>query len=294
LTPFDPQSAADLAADREKTKASLLSFDNQAVDGLLLLMSDMSPLITAVNTADVFDNEACQQILYDCLAHREKIIAWYSREEKNIGGRPSVCAPGELFSTRLLPATHLFGPSYDFSSLDNARIHTTFWAALSILQALIGQIYVYAYATAAGDILTNKEYLLSEYYADEISRALPYCLQDSMKAWGISITIFGVGQIAKVYMELRRKEKFMWSQQVLRVMGELGPDLPLRMGELLQYGWILGEKSDRDALQVASPVSSTSKSTGSSASTASTTPPGMDNAHVTEMADASCVELPER
>lgn len=261
---MEDKSATDLVT--EHTPSALVSNENQPIDELFQLMSEVSPIAAAISETDVSDNEGCQLLLYDCLAHREKLLSWYSREKGRIGGGPIVCASSELLCTKIPPSEHLFRLPYRFSSLDNCRIHTVFWAVLSLLQALIGQAHSYAYTSGPVDINTNKEYQLSEYYADEISRAMPYCFQDSLRAWGVSITIFGMGQIAKVYMEFRREEKFMWSQELFKRAGDLGSDLAYRLRDLLQYGWGVVEKADREERHALSPVSSSSRSTASSAS----------------------------
>jgi hypothetical protein len=258
---------------REHTPAALISNENVAVDELFQLMADISPIAAVVSMTDVSDNTACHLSLYDCLAHREKLLSWYSRMKDRIGGSHYVGESGDFPCKNISSSEHLFGRPYGFSSLDSARLHILFWSAMSILQALLGQTHAYAYTSAPPDPYTNKEYQLSEYYADEVSRAMPYCLQDSMKAWGVSITIFGMGQIAKVYMELRREEKFMWSQQLFKHVGDIGSDLGYRMGELLQFGWGLLEQSDRNERPELSPVPTSPSNPSSGASAASAVSP---------------------
>ncbi|KAJ5733337.1 hypothetical protein N7533_013784 [Penicillium manginii] len=264
LSPIEANNVVDLA--REHAPTAVTSHENVVIDELFQLMADISPIAAAVSMTDVSDNTACHLSLYDCLAHREKLLSWYSRAKVRIGGGPYVGESSDFPCKNILPSEHLFGRPYGFSSLDNARIHILFWSALSILQALLGQTHAYAYTSAPPDPYTNKEYQLSEYYADEISRAMPYCLQDSMKAWGISMTIFGMGQIAKVYMELRREEKFLWSQHLFKYVGDMGSDLGYRVGELLQFGWSLLEQSDRNERPELSSVASSPGSNASSAS----------------------------
>lgn len=202
-------------------------------------MSGISSIAAAVNTIDISHIEACQVLLHKCLTLREDMLAWYSREVGQIGGGPSVCESDDLVTTRIPPSKHLFGLPYRFVSLDNARIHILLWAALSMLQTFIGQAHARVYSPDLVDARTNQEYQLSEYYADEISRAIPYCLQDSMRVWGLSGTVFGMCQIAKIYMDFRREEKFFWSQQLFKTSGDIGTDLSYRMNEMFLHGWAL-------------------------------------------------------
>ncbi|KAJ5125725.1 hypothetical protein N7448_005042 [Penicillium atrosanguineum] len=207
------------------------------IDELLNLMSEIAPLAAIIDTDN--DSAYCgshtQKPLIACLVHRTKLLAWYMRRKEDIGGGPIPCSSSELI-TRLPNAEHLFGPPYRFSSPDNARMHVLFWTALSILQALIGQAQLLP--PAAG------EYLLSEFYADEIGRALPFCLQNSMKAWGGHITVFGVGHISKVYLDFKRREKFFWSLYAYSVQKDMGSDFAGHLASFLEHSWNMKEKED--------------------------------------------------
>ncbi|KAJ5980264.1 hypothetical protein N7481_007562 [Penicillium waksmanii] len=224
LSPIEANNVVDLA--REHTPAALISNENAAVDELFQLMADISPIAAAVSMTDVSDNAACHLSLYDCLAHREKLLSWYSRMKVRIGGGPYVGESSDFPCKNISSSEHLFGRPYGFSSLDY-----------------------------------------------EVSRAMPYCVQDSMKAWGINVTIFGMGQIAKVYMELRREEKFIWSQKLFKHVGDMGSDLGYRFGELLQFGWSLLEQSDSNERPGLSPVPTSPSNASSGASAASPVSP---------------------
>lgn len=291
---MEAQSVTEVAT--EHTPDAVISNENHPADELFELMAGISPLAAAVSMIDVSDNEACHSSLYNCLAHREKLLSWYAREINGLGGRPYIGQIGEFPSKDIPPSEHLFGHSYGFFSLDNARIHVLLWAALSILQAIIGQTYAYAYTSTPVDVENNKEYRLSEFYADEVSRAMPYCLQDSMRAWGVSGTIFGMMQIAQVYMELRNEEKFMWAQSLFKHVGDIGADLAYRMNELFNYGWALMEKADREKRSELSPVpsSAVSDSTASPISTASPTSPISTTSPLSSVSTASTAPFVEK
>ncbi|KAJ5574007.1 uncharacterized protein N7459_008434 [Penicillium hispanicum] len=227
-----------------------LRFDEDTpLEGLFQLMAEMSTLFAAVGGNDGSDLNVSQALLVDCLRMREKLTAWWELTKERIGGDPSPCAPGESIVTRLPPGDHLFGAPYRFSSLDNARMHLIFWAALSILQVLIGQAQCYVHTSSLVDLKTNQEYLLSKFYADELSRSIPFCLQSSAKSWGAHVSTFAMSQIAKVYLEDRDWEKFAWSQHVFRLCADLGSDFSARLGELLQNSWILTENHDLSPVQ---------------------------------------------
>jgi hypothetical protein len=208
----------------------------QPIDELLHLMAEIAPLSATMNANYDPEHGASQakEPLLNCVAHRSKLLSWYDRRKEDIGGGPFLRAYSELV-TKLPRADHLFGTPYFFPSLDNARIHILFWAALSILQSLIAQDWF---------LSAEAEYSLSEFYADKISRALPFCLQDSMKAWGGHVTVFGVSQISKVYIDFRRRDKFIWSQQAFRALADTGSDFSNHVGKMLSYSWSLVENED--------------------------------------------------
>ncbi|KAJ5920994.1 hypothetical protein N7466_009320 [Penicillium verhagenii] len=183
--------------------------------------------------------------------HRQKLFDWYEFNVDFFGGRPVTC---DTIITNCPPSDYLFGTPYRFTSLDNARAHHGYWAALSILQGLIAQAQSHAYCLSPAQVATNEDYLLSEFYADEISRSLPYCLADDKKAWGPHTSIFGLGQSCKVYTEFRRREKFLFTQEAMKHLGIMGSDFSKRMGEMMLYGWSLVEGVDQSPVVSSSPV----------------------------------------
>ncbi|KAJ6109932.1 hypothetical protein N7486_002167 [Penicillium sp. IBT 16267x] len=249
LSPLQAKKAIDLAAD--EFPLSLKSSEDQLVDDLLYLMSEISTLITAITTLEGSDHDACKIVIYDCIMHRQKLFDWYESSVGLLGGRPSSC---ETIITKLPPSAHLFGTPYTFHSLDNARIHTIFWAALSIIQTLIGQAESYLNCLSPAEAATNEQALLAEFYTDEISRSLPYCLADDAKSWGGHTAIYGVAHSCKFYMEFRRRDKFFFSQQAMKLIGDLGSDFAKRVSEMLWYGWSLIESTDQGSVASLSPV----------------------------------------
>lgn len=223
---------------------SLRSDEDTPLEELFQLMADISPLFAAIGANDGSDLNASQELLVNCFKVKERMLTWWVSRKERIGDDPSPCGPGESIVTGLPPGDHLFGTPYRFPSLDNARMHLIFWAALSILQVLIGQAQCYLYTSSLVDLETNHEYLLSRFYADELSRSIPFCLQASSKSWGAHVSTFALAQIAKVYLDARDWEKFSWSQHAFRLCGDLGSDFSARLGELLECTWNPTEKKD--------------------------------------------------
>lgn len=237
MSPLQSKEKITLDEDQIPSIQGIKEHPILPVDELLNLMSEIAPLAAMMETDN--DSEYCgshtQEPLVACLMQRTKLLSWYMRRVEEIGGGPIPCSSSDL-ATRLPNADHLFGPPYRFSSPDNARMHVLFWTALSILQALIGQAQLSPPAA--------REYLLSEFYADEISRALPFCLQDSMKAWGGHVTVFGVGQISKVYLDFKRRDKFFWSLYAYSVQKDMGSDFSGHLENFLQHLWYMKEQED--------------------------------------------------
>ncbi|KAJ5805968.1 uncharacterized protein N7503_003570 [Penicillium pulvis] len=249
LSPLQEKEAIDLAADQ--FPFSLKSSEDQSVDDLLQLLSEISPFINAITTIVGSNRDACRIVLYDCITHRQKLFEWYESSVDLIGGRPSTC---ETLITKLPPSTHLFGTPYRFSSLDNSRVHGIFWSALSILQTLIGQAEAYIHCLSPSGAATNEDILLAEFYTDEISRSLPYWMANDMKSWGGHAAIFPLGQSCKFYLEFRRRDKFLYSQLGLQLIGDLGSDFAKRLSEMLWYGWNLIEGTDKNSIASLSPA----------------------------------------
>ncbi|KAJ5156785.1 hypothetical protein N7492_009588 [Penicillium capsulatum] len=198
-------------------------------------MAGISTLRTTASRLDDHDEATRSSLLADCLAHRDKMMKWYSQRKKALGGAPTSCLPGQSLHTRLRPAEGLFGLPYAFSSIDNARYHVLFWAALSILQNIIGRAQ--SHPILCPD--AREEYLLSEFYADEMCRAMPWLLQSTFNAWGAHGTLFGVAQIGIVYLEFNQLDKFLWAQHALCMMGEDGSDFAYRLHDYFAYRWKL-------------------------------------------------------
>ncbi|CEJ61445.1 hypothetical protein PMG11_09979 [Penicillium brasilianum] len=216
--------------------------DDRPVNGLMKFYGEASPIVDAINSVDASDYQACQAVLAKCIAHKDALLAWYTAHKKDFGGGPSECEPGTTLNPRLSPTDDLFGVSYRFSSLDNAKLHIVFWVALSISHRMIYEArgLVLSHSNAL-DIPTDRtqdvDLLLSMFYHDEIGRSVPYCVQDSMKSWGFSSLLWGLSQLLNPYAEAGNWEKFVWCQKALLLGSERGYESAVRLSEIFWAVW---------------------------------------------------------
>ncbi|KAJ5692833.1 hypothetical protein N7462_002256 [Penicillium macrosclerotiorum] len=218
------------------------SSNDEPTDELLKLIADFSIIFKNLDEIDESDPNACQSLLSQCLSHEANVMAWYAWRKNTIGGSPRTCSPDEIQSSGL-SMDPIFGTPYSFSSLDNARLHVLFWIAMSMTQRLISKARSYTYQFSAEDGSGNKEYLLAEFFADEISRAIPYCFKDCTNLWNTHIVSMGVGQICKVYTDHQNYRKFLWGQQAYGIIANLGHELATRLSEVFWQRWNAAEEA---------------------------------------------------
>ncbi|GLI74773.1 hypothetical protein PoHVEF18_003021 [Penicillium ochrochloron] len=218
--------------------------DDRPVNGLMKFYGEASPIVDAINTVDASDHQACQTVLTKCITHKDALMAWYAAHKKDFGGGPSECEPGTILNPRLPPTDNLFGTSYRFSSLDNAKLHIVFWVALSISHRMIyearGLVLSHtnlSSTTTPTDRSQDEDLLSSMFYHDEIGRSVPYCVQDSMKSWGFSTLLWGLSQILNPYAEAGNWEKFVWCQNALMLGSERGYESAIRLNEIFWAVW---------------------------------------------------------
>ncbi|KAJ5702385.1 hypothetical protein N7488_009933 [Penicillium malachiteum] len=114
--------------------------------------------------------------------------------------------------------------------MSTARYHILYWTALMILEMLI-HVTLTSMRTASDPELTNNTYLshesctMAEYYADQICRSIPYCLQGKMSSWGTHVILSCMIHLKKPSISLRREAKFQWCQGALQVMKKRGIDI---------------------------------------------------------------------
>lgn len=164
-----------------------------------------------------------------------------------MGGPPLFSDPKEVLCPNLPPAGHLFGAPYRFTSLDHARLHVLYWTSLTMVQSLIYQarILVLAHSCPSGTLsphpAAHQEYLLSEHYAAQICRAVPFCLQPQMKLAGARVIIPIIPHIFKPYIHLRDRERFLWSESVTSLLLDLGFHMANHLRQTARKYWSRSE-----------------------------------------------------
>lgn len=217
------------------------------LDGIFDIFTFLASLLADTEQANHSDHDTCQTLLQNCLSHREMIFRWYSQNRDSIGGAPTFGDPTEQLSPSLPPSDHLFGAPYRFTSLDHARLHVLYWTSLTMIQSLIYQarILVLVHSCRNGTLSSHpaahQEYLLSEHYAAQICRAVPFCLQSQMKLAGARVIIPAVPHMFKPYIHLRDRERFQWVQSVSSLLVDFGIHMANHLRETAQKYWSLSE-----------------------------------------------------
>ncbi|KAJ5088395.1 hypothetical protein N7456_012011 [Penicillium angulare] len=209
---------------------------------ILQITVSIGKIQSAVNSLDLTDHMACQELLQQCYGAKESLM---DLQNNGSFGEP----PFEGTSTRFLesqkmsiPATEpLFGSAYSFSSQDNAMLYMMFWFNLIILQPLIHRARFIAEThindNSPTDSIDDHDYLLSELYTNEIARSIPYCLQESMKSSCIQVVLFVTSAISKIFLELEDRDKFDWCQHVFQHMADNGSESARHIVALAKHQW---------------------------------------------------------
>ncbi|KAJ5097993.1 hypothetical protein N7532_004994 [Penicillium argentinense] len=212
--------------------------DDTPLDQLLRLTTTSSVLSNVANTIDSSDNHACQCFLEDCLAQRDRILAWYSRWENDIGGSPALLEGHGFPFSNLSPTDDLFGSAYFFSSCDNARLLLIFFNAMRLVHPLIYQAKALVSPYAHNKLFDDEDYLLEGYYADQIARSIPYCLRDEHQSCFAHLSVILVTQLSKTYIDLRSPGRFMWCQEGFEVIASIGFICASHLKAIMLERWI--------------------------------------------------------
>lgn len=222
------------------------------IDKLFKLYVGITRLHSQLEEADPFDHQTCNSLKDACTTLKENIALWYVTERSQFGGDPSQCDPRKSVFPHLPPTTHLFGPSFEFTSLDIARLYILYWTALVLVEPLIHRarnLVEAGQSTKSPQAVSpDHEYLISEYYADQVCRALPFCLQPKMKTWGVHVVIASMAQICKPYIYLRRQSKFNWCLRTYDLMAQRGMDLALFLKYSAYQQWVTKEDENIEPL----------------------------------------------
>ncbi|KAJ5683617.1 hypothetical protein N7462_006782 [Penicillium macrosclerotiorum] len=243
-------SMAAMNMTAEEYECVMQPGDDGPLDELIRLYADFSSLFIALQDAGRSNYETRQAVLHRCLAHRDRVLEWYERSKDVIGGPPLLFSPAEPLHSSLHSTDALFGPAYRFVSLEHARLHIVFWTALSTLHPLISQAQSLVRPGDHGhgpvNVDLEEDYRLAEFYADQMCRALPYCLQGKMRSCGAQMMVWATSHITKTYTDLQRLEKFYWCQDAFRRIAMLGFDSAARLREMLLHRWTLSRASCPD------------------------------------------------
>ncbi|KAJ5180582.1 hypothetical protein N7492_003792 [Penicillium capsulatum] len=203
------------------------SFEDGPLNELFNFFVNIVSVLEQFEELDRRDFRACQSALESCLATKNAMILWYEQRVDRFGGNPSVCAPGTRFCDALPSTDALFGPAYTFSSLDSAIMHLLYWTGMVLIQSLIYQttslVRFYGKGTRA-DPITNEEFTLTGLYADQICRAIPYCLQPSMRLGATHSAVATLSQVCKTYAHRRCRDQHLWCQRAYLHLANLGLD----------------------------------------------------------------------
>ncbi|KAJ5721258.1 uncharacterized protein N7483_009192 [Penicillium malachiteum] len=138
----------------------------------------------------------------------------------------------------------LFGLPFRFANLDTARLYVLYWTSLLLIEILIHEmttsimILESRSEKLSGYFLPSSEqFIMAEHYADEICRAIPYCLQEGMGAWGAHIVVASMNHVTKPFAALRREAKFFWCQEIFQVISSRGMNLAVALGNLSLGLW---------------------------------------------------------
>ncbi|KAJ5679505.1 hypothetical protein N7462_007749 [Penicillium macrosclerotiorum] len=217
------------------------------IDELARIYANAAVLNDTFNNIDSSDYDACQNLLHDCLAHREQTLAWYG-SRLGVKAGPFECEKGDILCTGLPSTDELFGPPYRFLSLDIARAHFVFWSAMLTIQPFI--YHVKAMIRAQTDMGSpiepsqDDDYLIAGWFADQVVRTMPFCVQDKYKLSGAHILIFLTGQIAKIYNDLGYARKMAWCLEAYGLLANLGFNAGNHLKELVWEQWGNAHKSD--------------------------------------------------
>ncbi|KAJ5151220.1 uncharacterized protein N7482_010472 [Penicillium canariense] len=193
---------------------------NRVVE-LLGLFAGLAPIAAAVEGAPPSDPAVRQMLLQQSLAHKDKLVKWYARQ--NISHGPTLCAPGEVVCTNLPQTDDLFGTAYSYPSLDNARLHTMFWTLLSITHPVISKARALTNPPRDESVqVEDSDILLSGFYADQIGRSVPYFMQDTMKSWGAHTMVFCLCQLCRIGVDRGSRPQFDWCLQAFDVVMDRG------------------------------------------------------------------------
>lgn len=216
------------------------SDEDTLLDDLFQIMAPISNLVFASNTIEDSNWQAAKRIFYATLDHRDEMLLWYAQNKDNIG-YPSH-APSEFEMAGQPSSDPLFGPLYSFPNFESAALHVIYWTGMVLVEELIHKTH------AILSLWSNEEQFknlpgrqtghdMSEFYADEACRSVPYCLSGAAGAWGMGTMLGCFTQLVRPYIVLRQKKKFDYCVDIFQRAINNGMGLPKGMLEFVLFMW---------------------------------------------------------
>ncbi|KAJ5726115.1 uncharacterized protein N7483_007472 [Penicillium malachiteum] len=208
-------------------------------------------LQSMLDTVDYTSLTACQDILHRCYEARECLLRL--RTDGLLGEDPSdnECAANyfQPINEAVPSSTLLFGPPYHFSSSDHVALYMMFWGVQMLFQRLIYRarsiFQLHTDITRSGfqeDLshsyfFENQEISLPGVYANRIARAVPYCLQESLKNTCHRPILFSLSGVSAYCVEIGDRRKFDWCQEVFKHTEARGTGTSAHLFALANSRW---------------------------------------------------------
>lgn len=204
-----------------------------------VLIGDLRSLLDS-NNSRCPDRMAYKAVLYKCTGIQNKLMI--SRRH----GQPPT-EPQRYVSTNdpgILSPDDLFGFAYDFPSPNHALLFILFWTNLVLLQPLIprANYLLKTHASSAMGTQTtaqfeNLDLFYPEKCADNVARAMSYCLHDRMKLSFNKAAVFALCMIGLRYVSTANREKHEWCLEAIRLIGYRGSDSASHLSKLAADQW---------------------------------------------------------
>ena len=215
------------------------SEEDTPLDELFQIMAPISNLAFETNAIQDSNWQAAKRILYAALDYREEMLSWYAHGKDNLGYPfhvPSAPATGHPSSDPL------FGPLYSFPNFESAALHVIYWTGMIIVEEMIHKTHAILSLWSDDQKFNNfadrqAGHDMSEFYADEACRSVPYCLSGAAGAWGIGTLLGCFVQVVRPYIALRQKEKLEYCLDIFRLAINNGMGLAKPMADYILFMW---------------------------------------------------------
>lgn len=183
---------------------------------------------------------------------KNHFFEWYS--DHHMADGISADPPPEFLSSDMPPSEHLFGVTYHFLTFDYVLLHLYYWAGLILLYPSIASAKRFVLSHPESNIpseflstvtnpLEDEEYLETTSYADEVCRAMRYCVGDHMKVSGLHVTLFPLCAASQFYCASGDLEKFSWCIKVVESAAARGHGTAPHLVDLSWKAWFAQNES---------------------------------------------------